>query len=120
MPAQGRGADGYSYRRPPPGDYWRPGARQPATNYWRNNRWTNRPVYAPAYRYPTGYGYREWSIGLILPSLFLGSGYYFQSYYDLGLSRPPHGFRWVRYGPDLLLVNTRTGRIRDVRYGVFG
>jgi len=37
----------------------------------------------------------------------------------LGLGPPPHGFVWVRYGPDLLLVNRRTGRIVDVIYGAF-
>jgi Ni/Co efflux regulator RcnB len=35
------------------------------------------------------------------------------------VGRPPKGYRWVRYGPDLLLVNVRTGRISDVIYGAF-
>jgi Ni/Co efflux regulator RcnB len=37
----------------------------------------------------------------------------------MGLEGPPYGYRWVRYGPDLLLVNTRTGRIEDAIYGAF-
>jgi Ni/Co efflux regulator RcnB len=32
---------------------------------------------------------------------------------------PPANYQWVRYGPDLLLVNTLTGEVTDVRYGVF-
>ncbi|MEJ0065348.1 MAG: RcnB family protein [Caulobacteraceae bacterium] len=32
---------------------------------------------------------------------------------------PPPGSRWVRYGPDLLLVNLTTGRVEDTAYGVF-
>jgi Ni/Co efflux regulator RcnB len=54
-----------------------------------------------------------------LPLLFLGSQYFFDSYADYGIGPPPYGFRWVRYGPDLLLVSDRTGRIRQVIYGVF-
>jgi Ni/Co efflux regulator RcnB len=29
------------------------------------------------------------------------------------------GYQWVRYGPDLLLVDIATGQVVDVRYGVF-
>ena len=32
---------------------------------------------------------------------------------------PPAHYQWARYGPDLLLVNTLTGQVTDVRYGVF-
>lgn len=110
----------YSYNRPPPGNYWRPDTGRPQANWWQNGRWNQRPVYAPVYRYPQGYGYRRWSPGLILPSLFFGSTYFFDQFVDIGLSPPPYGYRWVRYGPDLLLINTRSGRIRDVRYSVFG
>lgn len=116
----GYGGGNYSYNRPPSGNYWRPGNSRPSSNYWQNNRWNNRPVYAPAYRYPRGYSYRQWRPGLILPSLFLGSSYYFDGFGDLGLSAPPYGYRWVRYGPDLVLVDVRSGRIRDVRHGIFG
>jgi Ni/Co efflux regulator RcnB len=55
----------------------------------------------------------------MLPFLFLSSSYYWDHYAIFGLPQP-YGYRWVRYGPDLLLVDTRTGRIRDVRYNVFG
>jgi Ni/Co efflux regulator RcnB len=37
----------------------------------------------------------------------------------MGLSGPPYGYRWVRYGPDLLLVEVATGRIVDVIQGAF-
>jgi Ni/Co efflux regulator RcnB len=56
---------------------------------------------------------------LLLPRLFLSSAYYFDSYARLGLEPPPPGYRWVRYGPDLLLVQNRTRRIVDVIYGAF-
>lgn len=78
-----------------------------------------RPIQGPGFRYPHGYRYRRWTIGLLLPSLFLSSAYYFDNYASYGVYPPPPRHRWVRYGPDLLLVNTRTGRIRDVIYGAF-
>ncbi|HEX5184350.1 MAG TPA: RcnB family protein [Allosphingosinicella sp.] len=77
------------------------------------------PIRRPAFHYPRGYRYRRWSVGLILPRLFLSNVYYFGDWADLGLGPPPPGYVWVRYGPDLLLVNRYTGRIRDVVYGAF-
>jgi hypothetical protein len=78
-----------------------------------------RPVHGRPFRYPHGYRYRRWTIGLLLPHLFLSSPYFYDDYWALGIGAPPPGFRWVRYGPDLLLVNLRTGRIADVIYGAF-
>ena len=56
-------------------------------------------------------------LGSILPRLFLSSSYYWSDWGALGLGPPPPGYVWVRYGPDLLLVNRYTGRIagRDLR-----
>jgi hypothetical protein len=97
-------------RPTPPGGPHRPGAGRPPHF---------RPVPARPFRYPHGYAYRRWTIGLLLPHLFLSSVYYYDQYRDLGVGAPPPGYRWVRYGPDLLLVNTRTGRISDAIYGAF-
>lgn len=76
-------------------------------------------VRATTYRYPRGYSYRRYRSGSILPSIFRSRAYYYTNWYDLGFGPPPPGYAWVRYGPDLLLVNIYTGRIRDVAYGVF-
>lgn len=78
-----------------------------------------RPIHRPSFRYPPGYRYQRWSIGGLLPLLFLSNNYYYDGWYDLGLGAPPRGYRWVRYGPDLLLVNLRTRRVVDVIYGAF-
>jgi len=78
-----------------------------------------RPIRAGAYRYPNGWGYRRWGIGLVLPSILFGSAYYYSSWDSFGAYPPPPGDRWVRYGPDLLLVNIRTGRVDDAIYGAF-
>jgi hypothetical protein len=96
--------------RPPP----RPGRPQFS---WRG-RYYN-PVFGPAFRYPPGYAYRRWSIGAFLPGLFLATTYYYDDWRGLGIEPPPPGRRWVRYGPDLLLVNLRNRRVEDVIYGVF-
>ncbi len=71
------------------------------------------------YNFPRGYSYRRWTPGLLLPSLFFSSSYFFNDYQSLGLYAPPYGYHWVRYGPDLLLVQNGTRRIVEVRYGVF-
>lgn len=71
------------------------------------------------YSYPQGYGYRRWGSGEFLPMLFLSSAYYFDSWDQYGFGAPPYGYRWVRYGPDLLMVDLRTGRVQRVVYGVF-
>ena len=76
-------------------------------------------MHKPEFRYPRGYGYRRWTTGLVLPALFLSSAYYFDGYRDLGLGAPAPGYRWVRYGPDLLLVRTGTRQVADVIYGAF-
>ncbi len=94
---------------PPMGPH-RPGAGRPPGF---------RPIQGGRWRYPPGQRYRRWAIGGILPGLFLSSGYIFDDYWRLGLGGPPYGYHWVRYGPDLLLVEWRTGRVVDVIYGAF-
>ncbi len=78
----------------------------------------NRMHVAP-FVYPHGWGYRRWGIGMILPPLFLVPAYYYADWAAMGLPPPEPGFQWVRYGPDLLLVNVTTGQVVDVIYGAF-
>lgn len=95
------------YVRPPT---YRPGQTRPSSF---------RRIHRPTYNYPRGYSYRRFNIGFILPRLFFANQYYFYDYYALGVGPPPPGYIWVRYGPDLLLVQRRTGRVVDVIYGAF-
>ena len=95
--------------QPLPGPY-RPGAGRPPGF---------RPIRGPRWRYPPGYRYRRWAVGAVLPAFFLAPTYYYDDYWRMGLGGPPWGYRWVRYGPDLLLVEMRSGRIVDVIYGAF-
>ena len=118
--------------RPRPPHNVRPPAHRPHPNRPIHQPHPNRPIHRPGYRpahvrrihvgvyhYPHGYHYRRWAIGRALPRIFLSHHYYYNNWYDLGFGPPPHGFAWIRYGPDLLLVNLRTGHIVDVAYGVF-
>lgn len=118
-PNPGPGAQPSRPARPPVGQHPGIGQRPPQHRPGAGRPPRFKPIHGPAFRYPRGYSYRRWSIGLLLPSLFLSSSYYFDNYPALGVGPPPPGCRWVRYGPDLLLVDVRTGRIRDVLYGAF-
>ena len=119
--------------RPPPNPGHRPGRPQPPPpprprppswghrpphHFLSQGRW--RPsIRGPVYRYPPGFAYRRWLSGAILPPVFLSGSYFYDNYPALGLGPPPPGYRWVRYGPDLLLVSVATGRIADVVDGAF-
>ena len=95
--------------QPVPNRPGRPGVRPPHF----------RPIHRPPFRWPHGYRYQRWNIGLLLPHIFLSNAYWFNDWRMVGAYPPPPGFVWVRYGPDLLLVDRYTGRIRDVIYGAF-
>jgi len=69
--------------------------------------------------YPSGYRYQRWAGGMVLPPLFLVPAYFYADWAALGLVAPEAGFQWVRYGPDVLLVNVTTGEVVDAVYGVF-
>ena len=101
----------------------RPGPTRPRPPHNNHRPDFHRPPHyrPPSYQYPHGYGhYRHWRIGAVLPAIFFRSQYYFRDYSAFGLYAPPAPYRWVRYGPDLILVNTRTGHIREVHYAAFG
>jgi Ni/Co efflux regulator RcnB len=71
------------------------------------------------YYWPSGYGYRTWYPHEYLPFVFLNATWFLNNYYYYDLPAPPYGYRWVRYGPDALLVNVYSGEVVDVVYGVF-
>jgi hypothetical protein len=99
---------------PPSGGFVHPGGPQFTYHGHPFNR-----VHINPFIYPPGWVYRQWAIGAILPPLFLTPGYFYPDWATLGLSPPPPGYQWVRYGPDLLLVELDNGQVVDVVYGVF-
>ena len=58
--------------------------------------------------------YRPLNIGYQLQPSFYGSRYYVSDYNMYQLRAPGRYQRWIRYGDDLLLVNTRNGRVIQV------
>jgi hypothetical protein len=71
-------------------------------------------VHMVPFVYPAGYAYRRWEVGGVLPPLFLVPAYYYADWASLGLAPPPPGAQWVRYGPDLLLVDIASGQVLEV------
>ena len=116
--------------RPGPGEFRGPRPGGPGPGEFRGPRpggpgrflYHGRPferVHIAPFIYPPGWGYRRWVIGAALPALFLAPAYYYNDWAAVGLQPPQPGFQWVRYGPDLLLVNVTTGQVVDTVYGAF-
>ncbi len=88
------------------------------SQYYRN--WNSATRYrAGTYYRPSGYYYRRWTFGDILPSLFWSNRYWLNNYYAYDLPPPPAGTVWVRYGDDALLIDRFTGEVIQVSYSVF-
>jgi hypothetical protein len=102
-----------------PGFAGRPGGPPPGGPRFSYHGHDFERVHLSPFIYPPGYGYRRWEIGAALPPLFFAREYYYPEWAALGLEPPPPGCAWVRYGPDLLLVQLDTGQVIDVAYGVF-
>ena len=92
-----------------------PASAQAAHQFtWRGRAFAR--VQAAPFVYPSGYAYQRWAVGAILPPLLLAPEYFYPDWDALGLDPPPPYFEWVRYGPDLLLVNVTTGDVADTIY----
>jgi Ni/Co efflux regulator RcnB len=93
-------------------------ARPGGAQFFYRGRAFERVRIAP-FVYPPGWGYRRWEIGGFLPPIFLVPDYWYTDWDLLGLPPPPPDYQWVRYGPDLLLVDLTTGEVVDVVYDAF-
>ena len=71
------------------------------------------------YHRPRGWVAHHWAFGQILPRVYWGPDYVLADYWLFALEVPPAGYEWVRDDTDALLVNTGTGEILQVEYGVF-
>ena len=69
---------------------------------------------ARAYVGPRGYRYRPVAVGYRLQPAYYGSRYVIADPYRYRLPRATGVNRWVRYGNDVLLVNSRNGRVVTV------
>lgn len=116
QPAQGNGGP---VVRVPSGGVTMVQRRRPSRNdfMWRGRRWPR--MSGAGFRYPPGLRYRRWRRGAVLPSRFMTGGFFWDGWGPAGFGAPPPGQRWVRNGPDLILVDMRSRRIVDVIYGAF-
>lgn len=69
-------------------------------------------------RAPGGWNaYRRPVRGWTLPSYWVGGGFWIDDWSSWGLSRPPHGYGWLRYYDDAVLAD-RDGRVWDSVSGI--
>jgi Ni/Co efflux regulator RcnB len=68
--------------------------------------------------FPSGWYFRSWNYGDVLPYGWFASQYYLD-WADYGLPPPPIGCEWVAQGPDAVLVDVWTGEVLSVVSGVF-
>ncbi len=86
---------------------------------YRHNWNAERRYRVGGYDWPRGWGYRRYSYGQFLPSIFFGEDYWLDDWNEFDLAPPPPGTVWVRYGPDAVLVDEYTGEVIQVVYGMF-
>ena len=90
--------------------------RQELREDWRDYRRTHGDVYRRGtYAGPRGYRYRPVTTGYRFAPSYYGRQYWINDYATYRLPRPGYGYqRWVRYGNDVVLVDTRSGRVVQV------
>lgn len=100
---------------------YRPGGRPDYSGFrdYHRNFNASRRFRAPSYHRPSGWYYRRWTFGQILPSLFWAQQYWLNDYISYDLPPPPPGAVWVRYGNDAILIDRYSGEIITVEYDVF-
>jgi hypothetical protein len=99
---------------------WDRGWRNDRRYDWYSYRNRYRNYYSlPRYYDPYGYGYRRFSIGIYLDSLFFSNRYWINDPFYYRLPPAPIGTRWVRYYDDVLLVDIDSGYVIDVIHDFF-
>lgn len=71
------------------------------------------------YNQPEGYREQRWDVGNRLPSGYYAPDYYVDDYRQYRLHAPPRGYRWVRVDNDVYMVQTNSGLVQDILYGLF-
>lgn len=94
--------------------------RREAREDWREYRRKHQSTFRRGgYAAPRGYQYRPVRVGGSMNSAFYGSRYWINDPYTYRLPRANAGTRYIRYGNDVLLINTRTGRVLRVYNRLF-
>jgi Ni/Co efflux regulator RcnB len=58
-------------------------------------------------------------VGGVFPREYWVRDYYIDDFAVYDLPEPGYGLQWIRYGPDILLINLDTGEIVQTVYGAF-
>lgn len=104
------------------GGRWNNSWRRDDRYDWNRYRSYNRSAFRlPRYYAPYGwsYGYRRFSIGVVLTSSLFGQNYWIDDPYDYRLPEAYGPYRWVRYYNDALLIDLRSGVVVDTVYDIF-
>jgi len=120
-PARGEphpGPSGYQRVTEPQGWDKRPATVDRAS--YQHNFQAARTFHVGAYRRPAGWSAHHWAYGQTLPRAYWASQYILADYWLFALEVPPAGYEWVRDDTDALLIDTNSGEILQVEYGVFG
>lgn len=82
---------------------------------WQNYRERNRQVFrGGSYNGPRGYTHRQVTIGFQFQPAYYSSRYWVSNPSRYRLEAPGRYQRWIRYGNDVVLINTRNGRVLKV------
>ncbi|QKS00821.1 hypothetical protein F9288_15215 [Sphingomonas sp. CL5.1] len=89
---------------------------------WSRYRYQNRQAFhLPRYYAPYGwdYGYRRFSVGMVLSNMLFSQDYWIDDPYAYRLPEVYGPYRWVRYYNDAVLVDIYSGQVVDVIYDIF-
>jgi Ni/Co efflux regulator RcnB len=114
------GPKGYTRVEPPKGALLRPAVGGFDKHTYQHNFQAARSFKVGPYHRPAGWAIHHWGYGQILPRAYFAPEYILADYWLFSLEVPPAGFEWVRDDTDALLIDTSTGEILQVEYGVFG
>jgi Ni/Co efflux regulator RcnB len=90
---------------------WRQNDRNDRREDWQRWRDSNRNDYRRG-NWNAPFRYRSFNIGVTVPRSYWGSRYYVNNWSNYRLPRPAYGYyRYVRHYDDMLLINTRNGRV---------
>jgi len=107
------------YQRPTEPQGWNARPSTADRGAYQHNYQAARSFKIGPYHRPPGWSAHRWGFGEILPRAYWGPQFILADYWLFALEVPPTGYEWVRDGNDALLVNTDSGEILQVEYGVF-
>lgn len=85
----------------------------------RDWRWNGNRYRGPVYAHPRGYGYQAWGVGYRVPPAYVSDRYWIGDPGYYRLPPPYRGTRWVRVGPDALLISLGSGVVVQAVRGLY-